>query len=263
MTSAFAQDPASYLSAFDSKIYSLKTKGVKDFVVDVESSKLTKQINDQQTFGKVEELLFRTYWTAEPERFAIEVIGLPDGFREVKEELKTSMLPIIENLLPQRMTQKFTGYKFTQGQNPKEILAQDSTGIATVPSFTLKFDEQDKLVRVIGNRPIGSLTVEPVYEKSSFAEGKWVLTSQKTVSSENGQTLTVQKDLDYGKSQGISVLSEVTITSEHRAGKDTKGVKSQETVDFKNYKINEGAAFKYFLGEGKAAPQPSATKTGR
>ena len=39
-------------------------------------------------FGKVNEVIFRTYWTANPERVAIEVIGLPEGFKEIKEELK-------------------------------------------------------------------------------------------------------------------------------------------------------------------------------
>ena len=45
-TSAFAQDPSAYLKNFDAKIYSLKSKGVKEFVVDIESSRLTKQLNE-------------------------------------------------------------------------------------------------------------------------------------------------------------------------------------------------------------------------
>jgi predicted HAD superfamily phosphohydrolase YqeG len=51
---AIAQEPSTYLKIFDSKVYSLKTKGVKDFVVDLENTRLTKQINDQQSFGKIE-----------------------------------------------------------------------------------------------------------------------------------------------------------------------------------------------------------------
>jgi hypothetical protein len=260
MASAFAQDPAAYLKNFDAKIYSLKTKGVKDFSVDIESSKLTKQMNDQQMFGKVEELIFRTYWTAEPERLAIEIIGLPDGFMEIKDELKVSIMQLMDNLLPQTSAQRFAGYKFTQSK-PKEIIAQDTSGIAPIPSFTLKFDEQDKLVEVDGNKPIGTLIIKPVYEKTSFSDGKWVLNSQTTTSSENGQTLKVTKELDYGKHQGISVLSEVSVSSEHTgSGKNAKTSKNSETLEFKNYKLNEGVALKYFLAEGKAAPQKAPAK---
>lgn len=254
MTSAFAQDPAAYLKSFDAKIYSLKTKGVKDFVVDIESTKLTKQMNDQQMFGKVEELIFRTFWTADPERLAIEVVGLPDGFIEVKEELKMSILQLMDNLIPPPMSQKFPGYKLSQVR-PREITAQDTSGIAPIPSFTLKFDEKDKLVEIIGNKPIGTLNVKPVFEKPSFAEGKWVLMSQTTTTSENGQTLTVTKDLNYEKSDGISVLSEVEVSTEHKMeNKDAKANRSSETINFKNYKINQGEALKYFLGEAKSSP---------
>ena len=50
---ALAKDPLMYLTSFDSKIYSLKTKGIKEFVVDIENPKITKQINDQIIFGNV------------------------------------------------------------------------------------------------------------------------------------------------------------------------------------------------------------------
>ena len=168
---AHAEDPANYLKLFDSKVYSLKSKGVKDFAVDLESSRLTKQINDQQSFGKVEELLFRVYWTAEPERVAIEVLGLPEGFVELKEELKLGILQLLDNLLPQTFQQKFSGYRFVQGGSAKEVLAQDTTGIAPIPNFILKFDEQNKLIEVVGNKPVGSIQVKTNLKKHSFQTG--------------------------------------------------------------------------------------------
>lgn len=247
---AWSEDPVAYLNTFDSKIYSLKTKGVKDFVVDIESSKLTKQMNDQMMFGKVDEVIFRTYWTANPERIAMEVIGLPDGFREIKEELKLSIFTVIENLLPISTVQRFAGYKIVQGSKPNEFVAKDSTGIANVPSFTLKFDSQDRLTEVEGHKPIGFLVTTPKYEKDGFAAGKWVLKSISTKTTENGQSVTVSKNLKYGSSQGIGVLSEVLMRTEQKL--EAAGAKPlilEENVEFKNYKINSGEALKYFLGE--------------
>lgn len=255
LSSAYAQDPSAYLKSFDAKIYSLKTKGVKDFVVDIENAKLTKNINDQQLFGKVEELVFRVYWTANPERLAIEVIGLPQGFKEVKEDLKMAIMGVVENLIPQSMAQKFSGYNFLPGASAREIIAKDTTGIAPVPSFVLKFDEQDRLIEVRGVKPIGSLIVKPEYEKESFSDGKLVLKDQTTTTSENGQTLIMTKELEYGSSQGIGVLTEVEVSTEHRASQaEAKPMTTNETISFKNYKINSGDALKYFLGESKAVP---------
>jgi hypothetical protein len=248
-TAAFAQDSTAYLKNFESKVYSLKTKGVKNFMVDIESSKLTKQMRDQQTFGKIDHLVFRTYWTAEPERIAIEIIGLPEGFKEIKEELKGSLTGVLDALIPPTFQQRFPGYKATSGKG-KEIVMQDSTGLAPIPSYNLAFDEQDRLTQVVGNRPIGTLVIKPTYEKESFAEGKWVLTEQSTTTTENGQTLTVTREMDYGKIQGMSVLTEMDIVTEQKSS-DNKKSESKESVEFKNYKINDGEVLKYFLGETK------------
>ncbi len=257
VTSAFAQDPATYLKSFDAKIYSLKNKGVQDFVVDIESSKLTKQMNDQQLFGKIDEIIFRTYWTAKPERLAIEVLGMPEGFKEIKEDLKTSIILMMDNLIPQTSAERFAGYKFSAGQNPKQIVATDSRGLAPIPSFTLKFDAQDKLVEVQGNKPIGSFEVRPVYAKEPFAGGSWVLTEQTTTTNENNQTLAIKKELDYGKLNGIGILTQVAVTTTQKFNApEAKAASVSETLHFKNYKINEGEALKYFLGEAKAAPTP-------
>lgn len=249
VSTAFAQDPNAYLKNFDAKIYSLKTKGVKDFVVDIESSKLTKQMNDQQTFGKVNELIFRTYWTANPERIAIEVIGLPEGFKEVKEELKMGILGMMDNLIPIPMAQRFSGYKFVNGSRPKEILVQDTSGLAPVPSYILNFDKDDKLVEVVGQKPVGTLTMVPVYEKESFSDGRLVLKEQTTTNTEAGQTIIIKKELDYGQSQGIGVLTEVETSTEQKP-QSGKSISSEETITFKNYKINAGEGLKYFLGQG-------------
>lgn len=253
--SAMAQDPNAYLKNFEAKIYSLKSKGVQDFAVDIESTKLTKQLNDQQQFGKIDELVFRTYWTANPERLAIEVIGLPDGFKEVREELKLTIFGLMDSLIPQTFNQRFNGYKFVPGKKAKEIVAQDTTGVAPIPSLVLKFDEQDRLVDVVGNRPVGAMNVRPVYNKESFADGKWVLMSQTTTSIENGQTITIEKEHKYGKANGIGVLTDLTIRTVQKVdGQNAKPFTASESVSFKNYKINEGVALKYFLGDGKIAP---------
>lgn len=247
-----AQDPLSYLKAFDSKVYSLKQEGIKEFVVDIESTRLTKQMNEQQLFGKVDGLIFRVYWTAVPERLAIEVMGLPEGFKEVKEDLKNNILPLIDNILPLPTAQRFSGYKFTQGKKQREILATDTSGLAPIPSYSLLLDEEGKLKEVTGHRPVGSLVVTPTYETDSLMPGKWLLKKQITMTVENGQKMTLAKKLDYGKGQRLPVVTAIEVTTEYASeSSDTKPVSMTETIEFKNYKINEGVAFKYFLGESK------------
>jgi hypothetical protein len=250
LTSAFAEEPGARLSNFDSKVYSLKTKGVRDFVVDISSSKLTQQLNQMLIFGDVKSLIFRTYWTSNPERLAVEVVGLPDGFKEIKEDLKLSLMGMIEYLIPPTQAQRFAGYVFKNGASASEVIAQDKTGLAATPGFKLIFDEQERLSKILAMKPVGSLESSLNYEKESFTDGKWLLKAQVQQQIEQGQSLTTKKVLSYGSSQGIATLSQVRITFEQKgtAG-DSKSSILEETIEFKNYKINSGEALKYFLGE--------------
>lgn len=254
--SVMAQDPTAYLNNFDNKVYSLKTKGVSDFVVDIESPRLTKQINDQMIYGKVEKLFFRIFWTANPERFAIDVVGMPEGFKEVKEELKLSILGQLDNLIPVATLKRFAGYQFTAGTRPKEFIAKDSSGIASIPSYILKFDNNDKLFEIEGQKPVGTLVMKPEYEKESFSDGKWVLKSLVTTVSEAGQSITTKKVLAYTTTQGIGVLDEVELSTEQKAlSGESKPLIFKEALEFHHYKINTGDALKYFLGDqAKTAP---------
>lgn len=245
-----AADQGEYLKFFDSKVYSLKTKGVKDFTVEISSSKLTKQLNDLKSFGEIKNLKFKLYWTANPERLDIEIIGLPDGFLQLKDELRASILPVIDNLLPMTLAQRFPGYKFTAGKEKATILATDTTGLAPIPSYTLEFDSQDRLIKIVGNRPLGTQEIDFIFEKKAFTDGKWALISVESEVSDNGQTIKIIRKLNYGSTQGIGTLSSVDMTTEQSLKKEgAKPVSQSDHIEFSNYQINSGAAFKHFLSD--------------
>lgn len=249
---SIAQDQKTYFGLYDRKIYSLKNKGVKDFVVDVKSSDLTQKVNDQKIFGTVKDLVFRVHWTLVPERLAVDIVGLPDGFFEAKNELRASFLPLLDSLLPMTIEQRFPGYKFQTGTSPKEFIATDSSGIAAIPKYTLKFDELDRLTEITGQKPVGSWSMNWVYDKKAFSEGKLVVGQVTVMNSEGGQTVKTSRKLNYGSAQGMGVLSEVVLTVEQTA---EKTIRTEETIEFTNYKINTGEGMRYFLGD---SPAPTA-----
>jgi hypothetical protein len=247
---------SSYFSLYDRKIYSLKNKGVRDFMVDVVSSKLTEQVNQQKIFGNVKELIFRVHWTLSPERLAVDVIGLPEGFIEAKNDLRASFMPLLDNLLPMTVEQRFPGYKFSPGKTKREYIATDSSGLAAIPKYVLKFDDLDRLSEVIGAKPVGSWNMNWIYEKKAFSEGRWVISQVTVMNSENGQTVKSSRKLNYGTAQGIGVLSEVVLTVEQTG---EKTIRTQESIEFKNYRINTGEGMRYFLGDSpvqEAKPTP-------
>jgi hypothetical protein len=250
ISGAQAADPGALLQGQDAKVYSLRSKGLKDLVVDITNPELTRQLNESQSFGSVSELTFRVYWTASPERFAMEVLGLPEGFEEVKYGLKQRVIPLLENILAPPITQQFAGFKFNPGTGANEVLAVDPSGVAPISSFTLKFDAQQKLIEIQGHKVIGEYKVEPTYEKESFSEGKWVLKSQHLTNTDSSSSITTKKELDYGLVHGMGVVSRVTIGNVISSrSPSSEDLKSEEVYEFKNYQINSGAAQRYFLGE--------------
>lgn len=247
---AHAEDPKTYFTTFDSKVYSLKTKGMKDFVVDIENPGLKNRLNEQGTFGKVDKFFFRVFWTSSPERVGVEVMGLPEGFREVKDELKAGILLSLDYLLPLSVQDKFKGYKIFAGQSPKEFVAQDQSGVAPISGYVLKFDANDTLAEVVGKKHVGSFRMTNDWEKTGFSDGKWVIKEQVITTEENGSTVTSTKEFEYDEEQGIGVLEEVSVETVQKWEKaDMKPVKIEEKLLFKNYKLNSGEALKYFLGD--------------
>jgi hypothetical protein len=187
-----------------------------------------------------------------PERIAIEVIGLPEGFKELKDELKAGIAPYLDELIARPIEVKFTGYNFSKSISSREILASDTTGIAPTPSYVLKFDQEDKLVQIVGNKPVGSLVTNFFFERMKFTNGKWILGKEVTHISESGLVVKISKDFDYKTIDGIGIIHELKLTTERKSNLNTKDqVKISELIKFSNFKINEGLAMKYFLSVSK------------
>jgi hypothetical protein len=247
-TNLLANEAEIIFKKFESKSYSLKTMGIKDLVFDLESELLTRQINEQQVFGKIDQLIFRVYWTLSPERVSVDVIGLPEGFKELKEELKASIFPFVDELITKPLGAKFTGYKFSVNPQTNEVLATDTTGLAPIPSHQLKFDRDDKLVQIVSNKPVGSMILDLHYEKTKSTEGKWIKNQEIVTINENGQAIKISKNFSYKSLNGITLLYGVKLTTEKKStNKAVEQFKISDNVKFSHFKLNEGLAMKYFL----------------
>jgi hypothetical protein len=246
----FAQDSVAFLRNFDTKVYSMKNKGIKDVVLEIENEKFTSQLNARQIFGKLNSVIVRVYWTSQPERIALDVIGLPEGFREIREEIKLAVIPALEAAFPPSVEQRFPGYKFSQGAREREIMAQDLSGLAAIPSYVLKFNESGVLSEIVANKPVGTTSILTKYVKEGFADGKQVLTEQITQIIENGAEISINRKLSYQKHEGISVIKNLKIETKQKNLNDPKKVFSEaEDFRFSNFRINQGDALKYFLGQ--------------
>lgn len=252
-----AQDPAALLKASDDKIYSPRAKGLTDLVVDIVDPQLTKQLNDQQIFGIVNEVSFRVYWTAKPERIAIEVQGLPEGFREIKEELKARAIGNFETIVPIPFETKFKEYQLRPGTGgQRAIIASDKTGLAAIPEFVFRFDAESRLSQIEAKKAIGTQVTTFEWKKSPWSEPRSHAQRSVSVAVDGPQTTEVTTETSWQVVAGLGLPASVkTVTKQTlKAPGQPKPIerKVEDLVFFKNYKANQGEALKWFLGPAGA-----------
>lgn len=247
----FAQDVASLIQGHEDKAYSPKNKTLTDLVIDIEIPEITKQLNGQMIFGNIKELYFRVYWTAKPERVAVEINGLPDGFNEIKYQLKQAILTKFETVIPIGIEKKFVNYKLSNDpKNSKAINAKDDKALNAIPEYKLVFNSESLLERVIGKKPVGTLETDIKWEKSDWSEPRFYTKNTSMKSIDGPQTVIVESDIDWKVHSGIGLPVQVTTITTQKIsipGSELQENKSEEIINFKNPKVNIGEALKWFL----------------
>jgi hypothetical protein len=262
-TVCWSQDPVATLKLAESKTYDPRVKGLKDLVVELESPTVTKQLNDQMVFGRISSLVFRIYWTAQPERVAIEIEGMPEGFREVKEELKASMIGRLEAILPVSWDKKFAGYQpRVDEKKPKVVIFTDSKNLRPIPEFEISFDSEGRFDTILGKKPVGITATTLSYGRFPWAGSVGVVTKSHSTAQEGPQTNEATTTISYQVVSGIGLPSSVTVngkqTLQRVVGKPLEA-STEETTLYKNYRVNTGEAMRWFLSAGgpeKPKPGP-------
>lgn len=257
---SFAQDANGYLQKADEVSHNPKFRGLKDLVVDLVSPQMTKQLNDQKIFGNIREVSFRIFWTAEPERIAIEVSGLPEGFREIKEELKAAMIGRLESIIPIPLDKKLQGYQFRiDAKKPRTVVATDSTHLRPIPEYELTFDPDGKLALMTAKKPVGVVATVFTWTKAPWSDPKFYVTRVSTRSEEGPQLTETESETTWLTVAGLGFPGAIKTRIKQtlkQPGSPTKPIERsiEETLLFKNYKVNAGEAMKWFLGHSTAAP---------
>lgn len=251
----FAQDGLPIIKGIDEKTYDPRLKGLTDIVVEIVNPSVTKQLNDQGSFGHINELVFKIYWTAQPERVGVDIIGLPEGFKEIKEELKMMIVNRLEHILPKPLEAKLSTYnlKLVQ-QNPPTVSATDKTHLSPVLEYVIQSDAEKKIVQMISKKPIGLITTKFTTNKYPWTDGKFVIEKIQSDAQEGPQQTFQTSETSYQVVQGIGVPLRVTNRTKQiiQQPDQQKPLEREieEVISFNNYKINTAAAMKWFLSQG-------------
>lgn len=257
-TVAWSQTKIEEIEQYEIRNYDPQKSGLNDLVFEARIEKLVDILNKTGNFGKLTDVYFKIYWLS-PSQYKIEVMGLPKGFQEVRDDLAALIKGKLEFIIPERFSEKFKGYtlKAAPIADGKLIKAIDDTYTMAVPEVDITFDKTGRLKTVETNVAYSQVRTEFFQTPKSWSNNKLVMDKIVTTTKQGTAVATTTNTVEYATFQGMGFPAKVTVKNVTEAvipahGKEKeKKVKSESgsVIRFSNYEVNTGKAQR-FMNEG-------------
>lgn len=246
------------LEQFEIRSYSPQQVGIKDLVYEIRMDGLKEVLEKNLAIGKRADLYFKIYWL-NPSEYRIEVMGLPTGFKEVKDDLKQLIKGKLDFVIPEKFSERLKPYtlKIEPISDGKLIKAIDDTYTLAVPEFDIKFDNGGKLKFIESKMSKSAIKTEFFHSPKAWSNNKLVLDRVVATSGLPGSKLTIINDVEYADINGFGLPStlkvknimEYTIPATEKEKAKVQSKESVSILRFSKYEINTGKAQR-FITEG-------------
>lgn len=255
---AFAQAKIEEIEQYEIRSYDPQKSGLTDLVFEARIEKLTDILNKAGNFGKLVDVYFKIYWLS-PSQYKIEVMGLPKGFQEVRDDLSALIKGKLEFIIPENFSDKFKAYtlKAEPIADGKLIKAIDNTYTLAVPEVDIVFDKSGRLKQVETKAAYSTIKTEFFQSPKSWSNNKLVMDKIVTTTKEGTVTATTTNSVNYVSVGGMGFPSKITVKNVTEAVIPAKGKEKEKKVknesgsviNFTNYEVNTGKAQR-FMTEG-------------
>lgn len=255
---AWSQAKIEEIEQYEIKSYDPQKTGLTDLVFEARVDNLTEVLNKTQTFGKLTDVYFKIYWLS-PAQYKIEVMGIPKGFQEVRDDLSTLIKGKLEFIIPEKFSDKFKAYnlKAEPIADGKLIKAIDDTYTLAVQEVDVIFDKAGLLKTVETRGGMSSVKTEFFQSPKSWSNNKLVIDKVVAATKQGTSSLTVTNSVDYVTVAGIGFPAKVTVKNvSERVTPPTQKEKEKKfknesgtVIKFSKYEVNTGKA-KRFMMEG-------------
>lgn len=228
--------------------------GVKDLTFVVKQKGLEDYIKKSFALKKVEDLAVKVFYL-QPDALRIEILGLPDGFKELRATIKSMVAPYIAYALPNKFAERYQMYQFKKipRKGGYVLKGTDPKFQAAIPEFEMSFDRGNRLVKTAANTPQGPNETSFNYSKKSWSNSKYILNKMTSTTRTRLTVNSIETDIIYGKHAGygfpkkITITNRVDFTDEAKKldqFKDQNGTRQETVISFSDYKVNKGDAKK-------------------
>lgn len=254
----WSQSKIEEIEQYEIKSYDPQKTGLTDLVFEARVDNLTEVLNKTQTFGKLTDVYFKIYWLS-PAQYKIEVMGIPKGFQEVRDDLSTLIKGKLEFIIPEKFSDKFKAYtlKAEPIADGKLIKAIDDTYTLAVQEVNIIFDKVGLLKTVETKGGLSAVKTEFFQSPKSWSNNKLVIDRVIAITKQGTSSLTITNTVDYVTVAGIGFPAKITVKNisegvipPTQKEKEKKFKNESGTViKFSKYEVNTGKA-KRFMMEG-------------
>jgi hypothetical protein len=238
------------IKEFDIRYYHPENFGLKDLVFEVRVSNLVETLNKRQNFGKIEDLYFKIYWMF-PGQYQIKVNGFPNGFKEIKYQLKQMIKNRLDFVIPLKLSPRVRGYelKYSKSEKYTAIKGKDRVGSSPVSEIQLKFKKNGMLKEFKTFSPTGVNTTDFNLKTKGWSNNKWVVDKMTTKLIQGVQLTTIENDFEYESVKGFGFPTKVDIVTTQEIMVNNKSNKRSvnSSITFSNYEVNTGKAQRYMI----------------
>lgn len=253
-TVGFTQQKIEEIEQYEIRSYDPQKNGLTDLVFEARMDNLTEMLNKAQTFGKLVDVYFKIYWI-QPNQYKIEVLGLPKGFQEVRDDLSALIKGKLEFVIPEKFSDKFKAYtlKAEPIADGKLIKAIDDTYTLAVSEIDVIFDRSAKLKSIETKAPMSLVKTEFFQSPKSWSNNKLVMDKVVSTAKQGTAILTTTNNIEYTVVSGIGFPSKITvknvqeITVPATAKEKEKKIKNESgaIIRFSKFEANTGKAQRY------------------
>ncbi len=237
---------------FDIRYYDPSNYGLRDLVFEIRMTNLVETMKQRLQIKDLVDVYFKIYWMY-PGKYKVDVEGLPAGFNEIKNELKTMVKNRLDFVIPQKLSPKVRSYDLKSKKSKKgtTIVGTDKTHTRAVNEIRLSFDGGGKLTGFKTMSPMGVNSSEMKMSAKSWSHNKWVVDRLVVKAIQGIQMTEIRHDVKYENVDGFGFPNKVEVKTTRKLVKP-KSVKDKSDelelkteVLFSKYEVNTGKAQRY------------------
>ncbi|TDJ08266.1 MAG: hypothetical protein E2O68_02220 [Deltaproteobacteria bacterium] len=238
-----AQNVDILVNRFDKNLYNPKNLGLQKLTFEARIAGLTQSLKAKTIIENIHEIYFEVKWSNKT-GFTLNVVGLPQGFKEIKYQLKMLLADKLYFFIPLKIKDTIKDYQGTAKKidGKTHVTMIDTSNEKNISKVILVFDRRGRLNTIdsyaLGYRTKTTMTLE----KESWSRKKWVLNEllieniQSNINSSTNYQVFYKKVGKFAFPETIDILTEVkTVVGKNSSESKVLGqVKSK--ITFSNFK---------------------------